>query len=309
MGEHTAISWCDHTWNPWIGCTKVSPACDGCYAENMMDKRHGRVTWGGPGKGVGTRSRTSASTWNDPFRWHRKAEKAGTRPFVFCASLADIFDNQVPEEWRHDAFDVMRRTPRLVYLLLTKRPQNIVRMTEGAGGLPPNAALGTTVEDQARVNNLQHIESARQDLRPLFTFGSFEPLLERVTIPIGLMPDWVITGGASDQGSWRAPHSEPDWFRHLRNQAVRRGAAYHHKQNGAWASGEWAFDLDDHLHFHPDDDAVPVKGLNLAGADARMIWSEDDRAPEGRGFLHVGAKHSGRLLDGVLHDARPEVLT
>lgn len=53
MGEVTAISWCDHTMNYWIGCTRVSPACDGCYAAHLMETRHKRVTWGGPGKGVG----------------------------------------------------------------------------------------------------------------------------------------------------------------------------------------------------------------------------------------------------------------
>ncbi len=138
MAENSAISWTRHTWNPWIGCSKVSPACDGCYAEAMMDKRYGRVEWGGPGQGAGTRSRTSALTWNDPFRWQRQAEKDGDRPFVFCASLADIFDNQVDPQWRADAFEVMRKTPRLVYLLLTKRPQLIVKLADAAGGLPAN---------------------------------------------------------------------------------------------------------------------------------------------------------------------------
>jgi protein gp37 len=191
MGEKTAISWCDHTWNPWIGCQKVSPACDGCYAENLMDTRMGRVEWGGPGKGVGTRARTSASTWRQPIKWQkdylarlsawdhgiralfdgdeRRAIFEGwskpARPFVFCASLADIFDNQVEPTWRRDAFSVMRETPHLVYLLLTKRPGNIVNLAEEAGGLPPNAALGTTVEDPERAINLFRLAVAARTAR------------------------------------------------------------------------------------------------------------------------------------------------
>lgn len=183
MAEGTNISWCDATINWWIGCTKVSPACDHCYAENLMDTRYGRVEWGAPGKGNGTRVRTSPSTWNDPIRWNRKAERDGTRPFVFSSSLSDIFDKVVPHEWRRDAFDVMRRTPHLVYLLLTKRPQLIVRLSEEAGGLPLNAAIGTTVEDQPRVEiNIPHLLQAAAELHPLFTFASCEPLLAPINL-------------------------------------------------------------------------------------------------------------------------------
>jgi len=329
MGEHTHISWCDHTWNPWIGCTKVSPACDGCYAENLMDARYGRVQWGGPGKGAGSRSRTSASTWNDPFRWHRKAEKAGSRPFVFCASLADIFDNQVPAEWRRDAFDVMRRTPRLVYLLLTKRPQNIARLAAEAGGLPPNAAIGTTVEDQKRANmNIPALLEAKAALRPLFAFLSCEPLLgpidltriddgaahrgvpreewgpvddedsppslwwdaltgERTIMHGGAdgewsryddKLDWIITGGETDQGAHKARPTHPDWFRGLRDQAAHEGVPFHHKQNGEWVQG------DDVEH----DGIITFNRMHCF-------------------MSKVGKALSGRLLDGVLHDARPEV--
>lgn len=291
MGEVTAISWCDHTWNPWIGCTKVSPACDGCYAENLMDKRHGRVEWGGPGKGAGTRSRTSASTWNDPFRWQRKAEKAGTRPFVFCASLADIFDNQVPAEWRADAFDVMRRTPRLVYLLLTKRPQMILDLAREAGGLPPNAAIGTTVEDQKRFDiNVPALRRAKRLVDPAFAFLSCEPLLGPL---IGSLHDidWIITGGETDQGAHKARPSHPDWFRSLRDQAADAGAAFQHKQNGEWLAAKQTM----------ADGSV---NLLRKGERTGEFHSWNDEAGWS---VRVGKHRSGRLLDGVLHDARPEV--
>jgi protein gp37 len=102
---------------------------------------------------------------------------AGTRPFVFCSSLADVFDNQVPDEWRADLFALIRDTPNLVWLLLSKRPQNIVKMVKAVGFMPSNIAFGTTVEDRQRVQaNLPHLCVAA-GLRPLFLFASCEPLL------------------------------------------------------------------------------------------------------------------------------------
>ena len=124
MAEHTEIAWCDSTFNPWIGCQKVSPGCDHCYAEALMDHRHHRVEWGPHGE----RKRTSEANWKLPLRWSKKARASGTRPRVFCASLADVFDNQVPIQWRTDLFDLIARTSELDWLLLTKRPENLARM-------------------------------------------------------------------------------------------------------------------------------------------------------------------------------------
>lgn len=74
MGETSHISWCDSTFNPWIGCMKVGPACDGCYAEALMAGRYGRVIWGAPGVGVGTRVRTAPSNWKQPLKWNRQEQ-------------------------------------------------------------------------------------------------------------------------------------------------------------------------------------------------------------------------------------------
>lgn len=289
MGEITAISWCDHTFNPWIGCTKVSPACDGCYAEALMDKRYGRVEWGAPGKGNGTRVRTSAGNWHQPIRWNKKAGIEGTQPFVFCSSLADVFDNQVPTEWRRDLFDLIRATPNLVWLLLTKRPQLIVKMVAEVGYLPTNAALGTTVEDQTRADrNLPELARAKACTPALFSFASCEPLLGPIIVPEGSMPDWIITGGETDQGGHTARPSHPDWYRSLRDQCAAAGVPYHHKQNGEWFGGDQI----------PEDVTIPSGWSNDCGIedadDNRMVW-------------RVGKKFSGRLLDGVEHNARPEV--
>src|SRR3954468_1422847 len=94
--ENSKIEWTDHTFNPWIGCQKVSPGCDHCYAEALMDTRWGKVEWGPHGE----RKRTSEANWKQPLKWARQAN--GRRPRVFCASLADVFDNRVPKEWRLD---------------------------------------------------------------------------------------------------------------------------------------------------------------------------------------------------------------
>lgn len=285
MAENSAISWTRHTWNPWMGCTKVSPACDGCYAEALMDKRYGKVQWGN-----NPRIRTGAHTWNDPMRWQRQAEKDGDRPFVFCASLADIFDNQVDPQWRVDAFDVMRKTPRLVYLLLTKRPQNIVRLADAAGGLPENAAIGTTVEDQKRADiNLPALQVAKIELRPLFTFGSFEPLLGPIIIRPAFMPDWIITGGETDQGGHKSRLSHPDWFRSLRDQAADAGVPFHHKQNGEWLA--WGQIMAD-----------GTENYLSYGKQPDFFQNRD-----GEIFSKVKKARSGRMLDGVTHDAFPEV--
>lgn len=283
MAETTNISWCDHTYNHFIGCTRVSPACDSCYAAHLMETRMGRAVWGGPGKGNGTRVLTSESNRRQPLRWDKKAKAAGVRPFVFCSSLSDVFDNAIPQEWRADLFEIIHRTPNLVWLLLTKRPQNIVKMVDAVGGLPANSALGTTVEDQKRADsNLLALKIAKIELAPLFTFGSFEPLLEDVTAPVGCMPDWAITGGETDQGKSKARPSNPDWFRHIRDQAKAAGAVYHHKQNGEFV-------------------ATGHESITDATANFPI-----DRSL-GRLMVRVGKSMAGRSLDGQIYDGRPEV--
>lgn len=135
MAENTKIEWADHTWNPWIGCTKVGPPCDNCYAEALMDTRYGRVQWGPQGERV----RTSASTWAQLRKWDRMAAMAGKLAFVFSLSLGDIWDNQVDPAWRCDAFDEARQCSNLVMRTLSpsaKYPQPAPRADSlpGKGG-------------------------------------------------------------------------------------------------------------------------------------------------------------------------------
>jgi protein gp37 len=226
MAENSKIEWTDHTFNPWIGCTKVSPACDHCYAEAMMDTRYGRVKWGAGED----RSRTSASNWQQPRRWNKQAQAAGTRPLVFCASLADVFDNEVDPVWRSDLFALIKDTPSLILLLLTKRVGNVDKMTnpfEGNPVLPENAAIGATMANQEEYDrDRMKLWDVAMFCRPLFTFGSFEPMLGPIILDKHA-PDWIICGGESGRG---AREMNPQWARDLRDGAKRFDRAFFMKQ-------------------------------------------------------------------------------
>lgn len=197
MAENSKIEWTTHTFNPWIGCQKVSSGCDHCYAEAMMDHRYGKVQWGPHGE----RKRTSEANWKLPLRWAKAARAAGIRPKVFCSSLADVFDNQAPKGARGDLFRLIEATPELDWLLLTKRPENIGRMIEDGGwskGFPPNVWLGTTCEDQAAYDRRWPI-LAQFNLRVRFI--SYEPAIGPLTILNHKeKPNWIICGGESGKG-------------------------------------------------------------------------------------------------------------
>lgn len=212
MGENSKIAWTNHSFSPWVGCQRVSPGCEHCYAE-AYDKRVGGVPknqranpkvaesrWGPKGRRV----RTAAANWKKPLAWNKAAEGAGERHRVFCSSLADVFEDR-PElgPWRFEMLDLIRKTPHLDWLLLTKRPQNVLRMLgdldadayaaahiddelvdwleSWIDGRPPaNVWLGTTVEDQQRAN--ERIPELLK-VPAVVRFLSCEPLLERVELP------------------------------------------------------------------------------------------------------------------------------
>lgn len=232
MGETTKIEWCHHTFNPWIGCTKVAPECAHCYAEELMALRWRKVKWGDKG----TRKRTT--TWNDPIKWNRNAEQAGERRRVFCASLADVFeDREELKFWRRDLFSLIDQTPWLDWLLLTKRPENIRQMWEGTERRN-NVWLGTScghIGSTWRINKLLECRG----LSPVL-FLSMEPLLTPVdlsdflALPHASNPDpsldWVIVGGESGRN---ARPCDIDWIRSIVSQCQIRGAAPFVKQLGA----------------------------------------------------------------------------
>lgn len=301
MSANTKIEWAHHTFNPWYGCQKVSTGCDHCYAEGWA-KRSGLVQWG-PGAG---RRRSSPRNWRQPLKWNADAGRLGVRHRVFCASLADVFDNQVPEEWRSDVFALIEATPHLDWLLVTKRIGNAKKMMfQARGGALPllhNVWLGITVVNQ---------EEADRDIPKLLEvpsvirFLSMEPLLGPVDFyqtsaamlssghpwrngPILGGINWVIAGGESGPN---ARPSHPNWFRSLRDQCAEAEVPFFFKQWGEW--GE-AWGGCTHL-IYPD-------GRVVEGSHEHPdAWKHKTAETIAR----MGKQSSGRLIDGVIHDAFP----
>lgn len=233
MAENSKIEWTDHTFNPWIGCQKVSPGCDHCYAETLSN-RYGWTQWGPHGE----RKRTSTANWKKPLAWAKAARAAGVRRKVFCASLADVFDNQAPNEWRMDLWRLIEATPELDWLLLTKRPENIAKILPWApiGGTPfPNVWLGTTIEDRARgLRRSYELAQYPATVR----FWSVEPLLEDLgdltrmclfdTAKDGKPAvSWVICGGESGPG---ARMMQPAWAANIMQQCKSARVPFFMKQ-------------------------------------------------------------------------------
>ena len=200
-----------------------------------MDTRYGQVRWGSGQP----RRRTSPSTWSTPRKWQRQAALADTRPFVFCASLADVFDNEVSEDWRDDLFDLIGKTPNLVWLLLTKRIGNVLQMVPAP--LPRNVAIGATMANQMEYDrDRMKLAAVKNALNPLFTFGSFEPLLGPVLLDKNA-PDWIIVGGESGK---QARAMDLDWARSLRRQSHELGRVFNFKQVGGRDSSKGGHLLD-----------------------------------------------------------------
>lgn len=261
MGEQTAIEWCDHTFNPWIGCTKVSPACDNCYAEALMDTRYGRVRWGAGED----RLRTSEANWAKPRAWNRKAAVSGERPFVFSASLADVFDNEVDDLWRADLFALIEATPNLVWLLLTKRIGNVLKMTDPERGnpcLPRNAAVGATFPNQEEYDrDRMKLWEVKHRRDPVFTFGSFEPLLGPVILD-KYAPDWIIVGGESGTSARNMPL---EWPRSMQRQAAELGRVFNFKQVGGRGPDKGGHELDGRTHFNRPVVGIPAETPRSGG--------------------------------------------
>jgi protein gp37 len=309
MAENSKIEWTDHTFNPWTGCTKVSPGCDHCYAEGWA-KRSGTVQWGDA-----PRRRTTEANWKQPVKWNAQAEREGRRFRVFCASLADVFDNTAPAAWRQDLMSLIVRTPHLDWLLLTKRIGNAKRMLSDASmhdGLlltandeyrpPPNLWIGATIVNREELLR----DAAKLKATPAaMRFWSVEPLLEDLgAIPRELMPDWVIVGGESGPGA-RPMHHE--WARSLREQCQAASVPFLFKQWGEWLPWNQftSADVDD----PPEQTRFATAEWNgqkwvdvgRPGYWESMDGDVDDEQCVGR----VGKKAAGRMLDGRAHDEFP----
>ena len=359
MAETTEILWCDSTFNPWIGCTKVSPGCANCYAERDFDHRKHVAKWG-PGQ---PRHRTSEAYWRQPLKWDRKAEAdlaywqekrdrwlasgqdrhgpgrqwlathdaaKPRRPRVFCGSLCDIFDPEVPIEWLADVLDLTRRCQNIDWLYLTKRPERAMLRLVGAGmsvaqmrpdlerwivtwinGTPPaNIWIGTTVEDQQRAD--ERIPALLK-IPARVRFLSCEPLLGLVHlrkaakgmahIEGNVMLDgihWVICGGES------GPHARPmhpDWARILRDQCSAADVPFMFKQHGEWLPL-------DHCSYWMGGGVDGPESVGVAGMRIRSRGLHGAIYPDRIGdpsYARVGKHAAGRLLDGHEHNEFPEV--
>lgn len=320
--QNSRIEWTDHTFNPWIGCQKVSPGCQHCYAETYGN-RFG-VQWGPQGE----RKRTSPANWRKPITWNRQnwmqcldcGNREGlrtirigsgrfacsscggqnvepTRQRVFCASLADVFEDR-PEliPWRAELFDLIANTPNLDWLLLTKRPEHIRRLWPWTPTVErPNIWLGTSVENQEQANKrIPELLLAPGSVR----FLSCEPLLGPVDLTAIRRPrfapaiDWVIAGGES------GPHARPmhpDWARSLRDQCAEAGVPFFFKQWGeSLPRGQMnAIGMESLMY------AAGCEAFGGTAPPRSIQWDEQMWA------YKVGKHDAGRYLDERIHNAHP----
>ncbi len=330
MGENSKIEWCHHTFNPWVGCERISPACDHCYAAGWARRTGQSRLW------EGERRRTTPANWALPLKWDKQAGAEGRRVRVFCASLADVFDNGVDPLWRVDLFRLIEQTPNLDWLLLTKRIGNARTMSQAAMGmigciqkpLPPNVWLGATIANQAEADrDIPKLLATPARVR----FLSIEPMLGPIDLSVdglacspcpycadrhrdpetntvecrrcdGLQKsdewaiDWVIAGAESG-GKARPAH--PDWFRSLRDQCARARVPFHFKQ---W--GEWREPLAGEIYDTSLGRAAKPPAFIVA-PDGTVRCFEKLDGDGAATMIRVGKKAAGRTLDGRVHDEFP----
>jgi protein gp37 len=214
MGAVTKIEWCDHTFNPWWGCTQVSPLCDHCYAMMLDARWFGRAHWGAR---AGRRTFDDAH-WRQPLRWNAAASAAGLRRRVFCASMADVFDNEVDAAQRDRLWQLVRDTPSLDWIVLTKRIGNARHMLpkDWCDGYP-NVWLIVSVDQVGIARDVPTLLKI-----PAIVHGvSVQPQLAPVQLgALARRLQWVINGGESGAGA-RPFHLE--WARALVAECGRAG--------------------------------------------------------------------------------------
>lgn len=274
MGKFSTIEWTHHTFNPWWGCTKVSPACKHCYAETWA-KRVGQDLWGAKSD----RRFFTEAHWKEPLKWNELARHAGERHRVFCASMADVFEARTElNEWRERLWELISKTPNLDWLLLTKRPQRVKDHVPWTTEWPSNVWLGATVESQRWAEErIPELLANRAHVH----FLSCEPLLGPVNLTqwkAGV--DWVIAGGES--GHYARP-THPNWITSLRDQCIEFEIAFHFKQWGHWA---------------------PIVGSLEPGGKSVILEDEKGKIAY---LAPLGKKHAGRSLDGRTWNELPGI--
>jgi protein gp37 len=245
MGKKSHIEWTDNTFNPWWGCLKVGPGCDRCYAERWA-KRLRLNVWG---PYPTPRKMQSEDYWEQPLRWDEEAARTDTPQTVFCGSMCDVFEEHPGVvDARAHLWGVIEHTSNLIWLLLTKRPENIERMIPFQWvleGIPANVWFGISAENQHEFDTRYPIlESFATCYYPGGTFLSLEPLLGPIDLEGWLEeidvgdedhsrwtrpPDWVIAGGESGPG---ARPMDLDWARDIRDQCLAADVPFFLKQLG-----------------------------------------------------------------------------
>ena len=274
MAKDSDIEWTHHTFNPWWGCVKLSPACAHCYAETWA-RRFGDELWGGSAP----RRFFGEHHWREPLRWNAEAKRFDQRPRVFCASMADVFEPRRDlDPWREKLWALIEKTPNLDWLLLTKRPGQIKYVYPWAQRPRDNVWLGTTAENQRWAQRrIERLLTAEAKVR----FLSCEPLLSAIDLTLWVKKGqihWVIAGGESGP---QARPTHPNWIRSLRDQCRAHNVPFHFKQWGHWS---------------PESQGEPATKIielhDEAGRLERLSWRPK--------------KRSGRLLDGMTYTNYPE---
>lgn len=242
MAEQTKIAWTDSTWSGWWGCTKVGPACDHCYAEGV-DKRTGQSHWG-----LGAaRRRVSEHARNEPFRWQKKADKFfaehGRNRRVFTLSMGDLFDNEVPREWRDEHFATMEACDRLRWQICTKRITNLPKMVPASwcgqigGKWPKNIGVLITVVTQAEADrDIPRLLECKKRFGITWVGISYEPAQEGIQLDRYIGPDgldWVIFGGKSGP-KWNDRPFSIEWGREAMLSCLVANCAFFFKQVAAF---------------------------------------------------------------------------
>jgi len=330
MAENSRIEWTHHTVNFWHGCSKVSPGCANCYAETL-DARFHPLRADRPGRarhwGNAPRMLRVEAGRREALKYERRAVKEGVRFRVFTQSMGDFFEDRGDlDVARLEALDVIRQTPHLDWLVLTKRPENVlpllaraINATDGdeslgelhdwlhawGSGFPPaNVWLGTSVEDQERAD--LRIPALLQ-VPAAVRFLSCEPLLGPVDLTgLGLHKGWCPThdfpggfchGSCPDDrrldwvicGGESGPHARPmlpEYPRGLRDQCAAARVPFFFKQWGEFCC----------------PDQLPPEAFVSWDAQENAAGNPDLERP-----LRFGKARSGRLLDEVVHSAFPEV--
>lgn len=294
MADRSEIGWTDSTFNPWMGCEKVSPACARCYAETLTTNRMGLHVWGAGSR----RQITVPSNWRKPISWNRQAERDGMPRKVFCASLADVFeDHSDLGEARERLWDLIEQTPMLRWQLLTKRPENVSMMVPERwmdDGFPEQVWLGASVENRRFTWRAEVLKEIPVRVR----FLSCEPLLMSLFGEdhgkLGWAPldldgiQWVIAGGES--GGRRSRPMHPEWVRELQGECEEREIPFFLKQMGSWGPMPIGGMRDGDICMSEDGERYTV--------DRDYVCAPNESDGTWLRYFGAGPKSGGKLLDG-----------